>query len=332
MKQSLSESTEKATLEALKYQTSIFEQNLPNKPYCAYKSDSGYIRPTITTVRKALKRDLIQLNHPGRRVWLPFDIDLPYGAWAWEYADLPGPFFTCVNRLNGHAHSAWLLEVPVVMADWGRAAPMYKLERIERAMTAALHADPDYSGLLTKNPVSPAHRVLWDPALGTFTLDRLELWLPDIEKFNLIRNKDQLTGVGRNVDTFDAIRHWSYKAVILRKLDGVTFQQWQDELIEQCLVYTAQEHGNAALPYPECRYIARSIGKWTWARFTPERYNELKSQASQRSHAKRWGDRSERDGLIITMFNDGRSCGSIAKELGICNKTAGRVIRAYEKS
>lgn len=303
-------------------QISVFEASLPRKPYAS--SAGPYIRPCITTVRRALKRDLIQVNHPGRRVWMPFDIDRELGALAWETADLPCPFFTCQNRENGHVHSAWLLEVPVVMADFGRKAPMRWLEAIERAMTAKLQADPGYGGMLVKNPASGTWRVLWDHLMQTWDLHDLSECLPDLDRHKPIR-KCELTGVGRNVDTFDGIRKWAYGEVLHRKRDGVTRDAWIAELVDRCRTFTAEEHGASALGLAECRHIAKSIGKWTWARFDEAGL----SKVQQARIRKRWGDPAERNAEIVRLRNEGLTIRAIAGQIGISKTTVQNVLYQY---
>jgi hypothetical protein len=85
-------------------------------------------------------------------MWMVFDIDREGAAIAWEDANLPAPAWAAVNRENGHAHLAYGLSVPVLVAENARRAPIRYLQGIEGAYREALQADRGYSGLITKNP------------------------------------------------------------------------------------------------------------------------------------------------------------------------------------
>ena len=137
------------------------------------------------------------------RVFAVFDIDRPGAALAWEDTDLPSPLWTAENRENGHAHSAWCLEAPVLLGQHDRQTPMRYLCAVESAMRERLGADPAYGGLITKNPAHGHWRTLWGPE-HRYTLAELAEYLPGLEKH--IPRKPELVGLGRNVDTFDWLR------------------------------------------------------------------------------------------------------------------------------
>ena len=141
-------------------QLELFTRNLPKRPYAV---DQLGDRLLITSPSRALRRRHIQANPPWMRVFAVFDIDRPGAALAWEDTDLPSPLWTAENRENGHAHSAWCLEAPVLLGQHDRQTPMRYLCAVESAMRERLGADRAYAGLITKNPAHGHWRTLWGP-------------------------------------------------------------------------------------------------------------------------------------------------------------------------
>lgn len=90
-----------------------------------------------------------------------FDIDRAGASVAWEDAALPTPTWTAINRENGHAHLAYGLSAPVLVAESARWQPIRFFKGIKGAYREALHADRGCSGLITKNPHYPLWRVLY---------------------------------------------------------------------------------------------------------------------------------------------------------------------------
>ena len=136
----------------------LFTRNLPKRPYAV---DQLGDRLLITSPSRALRRRLIQANPPWMRVFAVFDIDRPGAALAWEDTDLPSPLWTAENRENGHAHSAWCLEAPVLLGQHDRQTPMRYLCAVESAMRERLGADVCAGGATTldlHHPPQP-HRI-----------------------------------------------------------------------------------------------------------------------------------------------------------------------------
>ncbi len=52
------------------------------------------------------------------------DVDHDDADWAADRADLPEPSWTAVNPFNGHAHLAYVLQIPVARSDASRTAPL----------------------------------------------------------------------------------------------------------------------------------------------------------------------------------------------------------------
>lgn len=252
-------------------QRDLFEDigRWPRRPYCSDDLANGL---RIRSLAKALTQPYIQANPPHLRVWALFDIDRPAAALAWEDADLPPPTWTAINRQNGHAHSAWGLEVPVLVDGLGaRDAPLRYLCAVESLMAERLQADPGFGGLITKNPAHPLWWTLRGPRLS-YSLGELAEWLPGLEKHRPRRRAPEQIGLGRNVALFDRVRHWAYRAI--RPYWGTGLQGWNAWLSlcnSRALTYNADFltplHGR------EVWHLARSVAKWTWRNTTAEGFS-----------------------------------------------------------
>jgi len=138
--------------------------------------------------RLALEKPHVQLNRSNTCSVLVFDVDHEFNfnngqphlgaCWAWERHNLPPPSWVAINRENGHAHLAYVLDEPVLRLYDKTCKPVWLLSVIKRAMTAALGADPGYPNFLTKNPLHENWLVL---EFGkTYSLNELCDWIPDI--------------------------------------------------------------------------------------------------------------------------------------------------------
>lgn len=257
----------------------IIRDRLPKRPYCSDNLDHGLmIRPSAIAEAK----NYLQLNPPCHLHWLLFDLDMPMAALAWERAHLPPPNWMAINPSNGHAHLGYLLKVPIVTSEEGRNKPLRYAAAVEKAFRIALRADPAYSGLIAKNPLSEHWKIcfLHDQP---FELDYLAEWVtltsaatPSIEPI----------GLGRNVMLFDCIRQWSYRNVLLYKETNAGLEQWLRAVLYQC------EMVNQQFPSPmspsELKGIAKSIAKWTWREFSEKEFRQIQ----RRRACKRWANRS----------------------------------------
>jgi hypothetical protein len=207
-----------------------------------------------------------------------FDIDRSSAASAWEDADLPPPAWTSINRINGHAHSAWGLRAPVLTSGLGaRDAPMRYLCAVESLMRERLQADQGFSGLITKNPAHPLWMTLRGPCM-VYDLAELAEHLPGLEKHIPKRGRVDNVGLGRNVTLFDTLRQWAYKAI--RKHWGGGLQGWNAWLSEcnsRALTMNADLFGGKLLDGREVWHIARSVGRWTWQHTTEEGFSAWQS-------------------------------------------------------
>ena len=310
-------------------QLELFQSRLPSKPYCADDLASGLmIRPSATAARKKY----IQANPPWLRSWLIFDIDRPGAAVAWDDALLPEPFWTSQNPENGHAHLCYGLDAPVLLGHHDRQRPMRYLAAVEQAMRVKLEADPGYSGLITKNPTHKAWRTFWHPVGGLYCLDDLSEWL-ELPKFINKRDKPESVGIGRNVDTFDHLRHLAYRQVRGWKVQGGrgVYVYYLNHLHDHAQQYTHNEHPSP-LDVRECHHIAKSVARWTWNHFDIEasdkRFSELQSKRGKMGGRPAMEDKQTSARL---MCEQGFSKVAIARELGVHRNTVNNWLAEVHK-
>ena len=244
-------------------QLELFERHLPDKPWCSDSEHGAY--PRVLPVAAAKRRRYIQPQPPWLRVWLVFDVDRDAAWCAADEVGLPAPTITTINRRNGHGHLLYGVDTPVRLEHWnGRRGPANYLADVERAMTARLRADPLYSGFTCKNPLHRHWTTLHHD--HPYSLGELHGWLGDLNQYHL---PAPTVGVGRNVETFDAVRQWAYPLVLPHKADGGSLETWRMACTGAAETFTREHHG-APLHGAECGWIGASIARWTWRRFTPE--------------------------------------------------------------
>ena len=274
---------------------------------------------------KARRCRYIQPQPPWVRAWLIFDYDRD-GTWcAADEAELPAPTLTVINPDNGHGHLAYGLAAPVLLGPENSDRPKRYLAAIERAMAVRLRADPSYRGLTCKNPFHPYWETLSSGHL--FTLSELHAWLADLNDYRL--PKGIVIGVGRNVETFEATRRWAYRAVREHRGDGGTLNTWRNECIGHAEAFTVARHV-PALGRSECRWIGRSVGRWTWERVTEEWFSEQQARRGRASGASRRTAAAERNRRILTLADSGMTWAEMRDVTGVSRSTVARALRAAQ--
>ncbi|ODN41527.1 replication initiation protein [Piscirickettsia litoralis] len=181
-----------------------FKSSLPKKPYCSYKLSEGL---SIWPAELALKTNYIQPNSPMSIHWMVIDIDRPESALLYEKLNLPTPNIIVINKTNGHSHYYYKVDEVYTSKNASIKAQRY-YEAVKKAYVKALDADPAYTGLIAKNPVSDQWLTLYLTAheyqLGELA-SHVKLESLFIPKSRKIRDED-----GRNVQLFDTLRFWAY--------------------------------------------------------------------------------------------------------------------------
>lgn len=236
------------------------------------------------------------------------DTDLPPRL-AWEPAGLPPPSWIAERPDCPHrAHLVWPLRHPVTPE--GKAHRL--LRGVRRAITAALAADPAYSGHRTKGPLSDLHRTLVEtraPRAG-YSLDELADCAPPI--FDVSATVAP-TGQGRNTWLFDELRNRCWQMA----------RDAADERDFARIVHAEAAGLNLELNSPlaaaEMRSVARSVATGIWARHLPKRQAFYARQAarSRIGNAARTRVAIGREAQVIILRDSGLTWAAIAGVLGI---------------
>jgi len=203
---------------------------------------------------------------PGWLTALRFDIDTEGGGAAWIEAELPAPNLVVVNPRNGHAHLVYLLGawVQTDFSDARRFKVVRYAAAIERAYTAALGADPAYTGRFQHNPLSDVY-VTKIGRDAPYSLDELARYV-DLNEPALKKNPP--TGIGRNVETFDRLRRWAYVAVADWRIG--TYEAWCGAVADrggQIAADVGAESPRGPLKANEVGHIVKSVARWVWERY-----------------------------------------------------------------
>ena len=207
-----------------------------------------------------------QFNQPHAQFWLCFDVDRQGAAIDWSDRNAPAPTLTIMNKANGHAHLLYALKTAVRTAPDGKIKPLKYAAAVENALREKLGADVGYSGLICKNPNHDNWQIaVWQPEL--YTLD----WLADSLDLKSANDKTILPdyGLGRNCTLFDKTRKWAYRAI---RQGWPEYEQWLQACYERASAYNLQFV--STLDDNEVMGIAKSIGKWTYTKFSKESFSD----------------------------------------------------------
>lgn len=227
---------------------------------------------------KAIARRYVQLNSPGLVWCVVVDVDHSDADWAADRADLPEPSWTASNPFNGHAHVAYVLEVPVARSDAARTAPLRFLARVEAGLIDALGGDLAYAGLLTKNPVHHSWVTQWCSEDGVYTLSQLATALGSRLPKQLPRKVERSHGLGRNVTLFNELRTWAYTAIRRHREDGR--EDW--EAMTQAWAQGINARFPDPLPDNEVADTAHSVAKWVWQHFSEDQFRKIQQARARK--------------------------------------------------
>ncbi len=231
----------------------------------------------------ALERRYIQANPSALITSLVVDVDHDDAlSRALDLTSgIPTPSYVAQSPATGKAHVGYLLKVPVCRTDSARLEPVRFAARVERGLVNALDGDRGYAGLLTKNPSHEHWETVWGTA-ELYTLkelaDSLTGWLPR----SLPRKAADNSGLGRNVALFNRVRLWSYSGVRRYWSDGPTV--WGE--VTYAYALAVNQEFAAPLDAQEVAHLARSVARWTWRNFTPERFTQLQTERGRKGGIK----------------------------------------------
>ncbi|MGY3382100.1 hypothetical protein ACVWYS_004123 [Arthrobacter sp. TE12231] len=249
----------------------------------------------------ALQRRYIQANPSALITSLVIDVDHDDALLRAmdQTSGVPTPSYVAQSP-TGRAHVGYLLKAPVCRTDNARLEPMRFAARVEAGLVNALDADRGYAGFLTKNPIHEH----WDTVWGTdrlYTLKELATdlwgWMPR----TLPRKAADNSGLGRNVALFNRVRLWSYPGVRRYWSDGPTV--WGE--VTHAYALAVNQEFAVPLDGQEVDHLARSVSRWTWRNFTPERFTEIQTERGRNggtaSGAVRTAQKMANDELIRSV-------------------------------
>ena len=299
---------------------SLFNANrLPYRPYCTDDLAFG-IKPN--NLQKALEKSYIQINPPSQCFWLIFDVDHSLGAFAWEKANLPPPCWVAVNPENGHSHIVYALKHPVTTSEFAHKKPLQYLAAIEKGFISALNSDPNYVGLITKNPTSEKWHV-FGVLNHSYELDELAEWVSINHPYKTHQKVSECSSLGRNCYLFDKLRKWSYQAV--RKHRGGDYKTWHAEVLSK-----THEYNEFSVPMieSEIKAIAKSVAKWVWEKDSDAETKFKKRQAvkGRKGGIAKGSANFNKKVIAKVLYDDGSSLTNIARDLDVTVMTIRRWI------
>ena len=240
----------------------LFEKRLPEK---CRSADIFAIDNRIRRKEKSLEKRYIQPNSGTHLYYLVLDIDLKMGALQWEFKDAPPPNIIVINKNNSHCHYFYSLETSVCTSDLGSLKAIRYASDIEAALCYKLDADTAYNGLLAKNPCND-YWLVHTQRNRCYTLNELADYL-DLKAHKKAPKKS--VGIGRNVETFDQLRLWAYKAY---RQGYPSYERF----LEACLVKTRSINKQFVNPLStsEQRAISKSVAKYVAKKHSHEGFIE----------------------------------------------------------
>lgn len=225
---------------------------------------------------RASQKDIFETPHLLQRIAInnahfknAFIVDCDhedYFAWL-GIPNLPQPTYTIKNVDNDKHHHVWLLKNPIPLVGKNHQAiakesTLHFINNIQEGLTTALHGDPDYRGIISKNPLNTElfEVILWDNTMPLYTLDALkEIAVKGFNKKKLTHKSinEDFASRGRNSRIFELTRFSAYPLEYRYIGDPVGLLNAVEEI---ALAYNEQE--DEPLPAKEIHHIAKSIAKY----------------------------------------------------------------------
>lgn len=293
-------------------QAVLFKSNLSKKPYCTDYFGYGL---QIRSAEIALKKRYIQPNHPNSKLWLIYDIDR--GITPDDITDdllLPAPHFFVQNPVNQRAHVYYGLETAIHLNPTSSRAAIRYAAAVDIAMTTALGADTAYAGLIAKNPMHSDWRV-WTSDIDQYDLDELSGYLDLSPYANRSKPLPEI-GLGRNCGLFDRLREWSYKAI---RQGWPDHKQFLRACEDRAIGYNAGLE--TPLDHKELGHIAKSVAKYTHARFSESQFLEIQTKRGAKGGKAKGKAYASKKSEALEMLSKGVKQSVIAATLEVSTRT-----------
>ena len=251
-------------------------------PFCA--GEDSHILGRFNSAYAWRTFPKLQLNPSHIYAAIILDVDHPSDSGWPGGAPVPAPSWLVVNtrpktatRRAGGIHCVYALEVPVARHDEAHTAPLSYLAHVADRLAYHLGADPGYTGLITRNPLTPGPECFthWG-RMFPYTLGELDKLLPKGKP-----PSHRLTGIGRNCDLFKSMVSEVFRP---RWAPVLGTQGWSEAWLDYVKVQNVAMFDDSFLPDSECRSIAKSCFRYWTRHYDPERFSDI-----QRSRmGKRW--------------------------------------------
>ena len=253
-------------------------------PFCA--NEDSHIVGQFDSEYAYANFPKIQLNPEHLYAAIILDCDTPSeSGWPGGTPD-PAPSWLVVNtrprsatRRAGGLHVVYSIETPIARHNAARMAPLAYLAHIADRLSYHLGADPGYTGLITRNPINPGPECFthWG-RMFPYTLRELDTALPKGKP-----PSRRLSGVGRNVDLFEAMISEVFRP---RWANTLGAQGWSETWLDHVRGQNTAMFAPDVLPDSECRSIAKSCFRYWTRHYDPERFSDI-----QRARmGSRWHD------------------------------------------
>lgn len=232
---------------------------------CSDNKTAMRVRPR----EHAIRYPYMQVNRLDRVSWLIFDLDHA-NSLIWDDAGLPPPNLIVRNRHSGSSHLYYAI-IPVCTSDSARNKPIRYMKAVYKAFVERLHADPEYHG----GPVAktPGHPWWHTRELHSNVYELADLAeCVELESITPWGKGPDLDAVShsRHCMLFENLRFFAYSIVNNEREHG-SYEHFLQRLTAHAH-NSNQFRGRGAfhedLPLSSIRSTVRSVGRWTWNRYT----------------------------------------------------------------
>ena len=294
-------------------QLRLFAGNLPKKSY----SCNDFTDNKVRYLASAITKKYIQVNDFNSHKWLVFDIDDVIHTLESITNDcgLPPPTLIVQNPDNLHCHVLYMLENAVHKNKKSSQKALRLLSVIETSFMLQLQADQSYSGLLTKNALHDDWRVIHYAEIQ-YSMDEMAQFVPD-EHFKPIAKNEKQYGVGRNVETFETVLQWSYKAI---RQGWPNYDDWHRAVLQRVELVN-RKINKPLLDYNEYKHIAKSIARFTHSKFSPQGFSERQAKVGKLGGIAKGKAYKEKRIQALEMLANGTKKKDIANALNVHQNT-----------
>jgi Predicted transcriptional regulator len=299
-------------------QLKLFQEHLPKK---SRSCDDFDVDNKVRYITEAIKKRYIQPNDFNSTQWLVFDIDRPVCPDSIRNDNLaPEPTVFVRNPKNGHAHLFYLLKTPVHKNSHSSQKALQFAAAVEYGLAIKLDADMGYVGLLAKNALHADWEVL-HTVPQAYELHELAESV-DTTVLNTPLKQRLEYGLHRNVTMFDEVSKWAYKAI---RQGWPDYNQWHKAVLSRTEMLNRQL--KKPMDYAEYKHIAKSIAKWTHAKFSKQGFAEWQSNNGKRSGEARAKKNEDKRIQAHQMRSNGLKQQAIAEALGVSQSTIAKWLK-----